>query len=222
LSKVIISLVGVKRSGKSTTASLLEYLLPEANNIAIADKLKQVCSSAFDLDLIYFNSQDLKEQPLIYPVNLKMDGLSTILENFKIDNKPVKVSSEDILEIATMKMRTPRHMLQNIGMFVRSVFGKSIHLQHLDLSSDLTIVSDVRFKNEFDYLESMKTKGYVHIPIYVYNKEAESVKDLHISEKDYLKFKDKCILLDNNLKDADDLFDKVENILIKYKKELLC
>lgn len=222
MKKVIISLVGVKRSGKSTTADLLEYLLPEANNTAIANKLKEVCSSAFDLDLIYFNSQDLKEEPLIYPVNLKMDGLSTILENFKLTKKPIKVSSDAILEVATMKMRTPRQMLQNIGMFVRQSFGKNIHMDHLDLSADLTIVSDVRFKNEFDYLEAMKAKGYIHIPIYVHNKEAESVKDLHISEKDYLKFKDKCILLDNNEKDLDDLFDKVENILIKYKKELLC
>lgn len=217
MNKVIISLVGVKHSGKSTASSIIEDML-DANNIAIADKLKEVCASAFDLDLIHFYSQDLKEESLIYPITLKMDGLATILENFKIDNKPVNVSSDAILELATMKMRTPRHMLQNVGMFVRDVFGKNIHMKHLDLSSDLTIISDVRMISEFKYLDSLK--GYTHIPIYIENKIAESVKDLHISEKEYLKFRSKCTKLDNNIKDIDILVDNIENILIKHKEIL--
>jgi hypothetical protein len=220
LNKVIISLVGVKRSGKSTAAALLQDMLPDAKSIAIADKLKSVCSDAFDLDLIYFNSQDLKERKLIYPLNLKMEGLCTILQDFALPRgKEVKVSSEALLELATMRMRTPRQILQNIGMFVRQIFGKDIHLSHLDLSQDLTIVSDVRFENEFKYLDNLK--GYTHIPIYVENKSAEAVKDLHISEKDYLKFKAKCNRLDNNVKDLDVLFDNLQNILIKNKKVLL-
>lgn len=218
MNKVIISLVGVKHSGKSTAASIIEDMLPDAKNIAIADKLKEVCSSAFDLDLIHFYSQDLKEESLIYPITLKMDGLATILENFKIDGKPVNVSSDAILELATMKMRTPRHILQNVGMFIREVFGKKIHMDHLDLSAGLTIISDVRMQSEFDYLS--KLKGYTHIPIYVENKNAEDVKDLHISEKEYLKFKGKCIRLDNNVKDIDRLMDNIEDILIKHKEVL--
>lgn len=218
INKVIISLVGVKRSGKSTAAEIIHDMFPDANNIAIADKLKQVCSDAFDLDSIHFYSQLLKEESLLYPINLKMEGLSTILESFKIDDKQVKVSSNDILEIATMKMRTPRDILQNIGMFIRDVFGKKIHMQHLNLSRDLTIVSDVRMESEFEYLNNLK--GYVHIPIYIENKAAESVKDLHISEKEYLKFKGKCIKLDNNVKDIEVLMDNIEDILIKYKKVL--
>lgn len=217
MNKVIISLVGVKHSGKSTAASIMEDML-DANNIAIADKLKEVCASAFDLDLIHFYSQDLKEESLIYPITLKMDGLATILENFKIDGKPVNVSSDAILELATMKMRTPRHILQNVGMFVRDVFGKNIHMKHLDLSSDLTVVSDVRMISEFKYLDSLK--GYTHIPIYIENKNAESVKDLHISEKEYLKFRSRCTKLDNNIKDIDILVDNIENILIKHKEVL--
>jgi hypothetical protein len=218
LNKVIISLVGVKRSGKSTAAEIIHDMFPDANNIAIADKLKQVCSDAFDLDSIHFYSQLLKEESLLYPITLKMEGLSTILESFKIDGKPVKVSSNDILEIATMKMRTPRDILQNIGMFIRDVFGKKIHMRHLNLSRDLTIVSDVRMESEFEYLNNLK--GYIHIPIYVENKAAESVKDLHISEKEYLKFKDKCIKLDNNVKDIEVLVNNIQDVLFKYKKVL--
>jgi hypothetical protein len=218
LNKVIISLVGVKRSGKSTASEIIHDMLPDARNIAIADKLKEVCSSAFDLDLIHFYSQDLKEASLIYPITLKMEGLSTIIENFKLTDKPVNISSNDILEIATMKMRTPRDILQNIGMFIRDSFGKDIHMKHLNLSSDLTIISDVRMFSEFKYLENLK--GYTHIPIYVENRDAESVKDLHISEKEYLKFKNKCNRLDNNIKDIEVLINNIEDILIKHKKVL--
>lgn len=218
MSKVIISLVGVKRSGKSTSAEYIEYLLPEATNVAIADKLKLTCAKAFDIDMVHFTYQELKEEPFLYPIRVTVETLATILDEFKLSDKPVNISSDILLELATKKLRTPRDILQTIGMFIRQVYGKKIHMDHLDLSNDITIVSDLRMKSEFDYISNLK--GYKHIPIYVENKEAESVGDLHISEKEYLKFKDKCIRLDNNIKDYDTLADNIENILIKYRKEL--
>lgn len=218
MNKIIISLVGVKRSGKSTSAEYIEFLLPQATNTAIADKLKRVCSKAFDMDMIYFNSQDLKEESMIYPIRVTIETLSVILDEFNLSGKPVNVSSEVLLDLATKKLRTPRDVLQTVGMFVRDVFGKKIHMEHLDLSDDITIVSDLRMKSEFDYISNLK--GYLHIPIYVENKVAESVVDLHISEKEYLKFKDKCIRLDNNIVDYDTLADNIEAILLKYRKEL--
>lgn len=218
MSKIIISLVGVKRSGKSTSADYIEYLLPQARNVAIADKLKRVCSKAFDIDMIYFTSQDLKEESMIYPIRLTIETLAIILDEFKLSEKPINVSSEVLLDLATKKLRTPRDVLQTVGMFIRQVYGKKIHMEHLDLSEEITIVSDLRMKSEFDYISSLK--GYKHIPIYVQNTEAEAVGDLHPSEKEYLKFKSKCIRLDNNVKDFDTLADNIENILIKYRKEL--
>ncbi len=196
--KYIISLIGVKKSGKSTSSEIIEYFLPDANNIAIADKLKRVCSEAYDIDLVHFYNQDLKEASMIYPIRTTIETISTIIEAFKVDEKPINVSSELLLELATIKMRTPRDILQNIGMFIRAVFGKKIHMLQLDLSNDITIISDVRMRSEFDYLSTLK--GYTHIPIYVSNKAAEASGDLHISEKEYLKFKNKCIKLDNNTK----------------------
>lgn len=219
MNKIIISLTGVKKSGKSTASEVIHNMLPDAENIAIADKLKVECSCAFDIDLIHFYSQELKEMSMIYPIKMNMECLSTLLENFKLyPEQKVNVSSEAILELATMKMRTPRHILQNIGMFIRDVFGSKIHMDHLDLSNQITIVSDVRMKSEFDYLNNLK--GYTHIPIYVANKVAESAKDMHKSEKEYLKFKDKCIKLDNNIQDITILGSNIEDILLKYKGEL--
>lgn len=218
MNKVIISLVGVKRSGKSTSAEYIDYLLPQAKNVAIADKLKLTCAKAFDIDMVHFTYQELKEEPFIYPIRVTVETLATILDEFKLSDKPVNISSNILLELATKKIRTPRDILQTIGMFIRDVYGKKIHMEHLDLSEDVTIVSDLRMKSEFDYISSLK--GYKHIPIYVENKEAESVQDLHISEKEYLKFKNKCIRLDNNVKDYDTLADNIETILLKYRKEL--
>lgn len=206
--KIIISLVGAKQSGKTTSAFILSDMFLGSKMTAIADKLKVECSVAYDLDLIHFHSQDLKEESLIYPIRTKIENLSHIIESFKLSEKPVNIPSDVLLELATTNLRTPRDIMQHIGMFVRKVFGKHVHLKHLDLSNDVTIVSDVRFKNEFDYLD--KLKGYIHIPLYIHNKEAENSGDNHISEQEYKKFIKKCTLVDNNAKDIDILVRNLE------------
>lgn len=217
MNKVIISLIGVKKSGKSTSAEIIQELLPDAKCVAIADKLKIECANALDMDLIYFHSQDLKEASMIYPIRLNVEALSTIIENFKLTpDQKVNISSEALLELATMKMKTPRHVLQNVGMFIRDVFGNKIHMQHLDLSNQITIVSDVRMKSEFEYLNNLK--GYTHIPIYVSNKQAEASKDMHKSEKEYLKFRNKCIKLDNNVPNLITLVKNIQTIIIDHKE----
>ena len=55
-------------------------------------------------------------------------------------------------KLSTKELRTPRDLMQEVGMFIRNIFGKDIHLKHLNLDKEITIVSDLRFKNEFDYL----------------------------------------------------------------------
>lgn len=207
--KIIISLVGAKQSGKTTSAHILQEMFSGAYMTAIADKLKIECSVAYDIDPIHFHSQDLKEKSMIYPIRTKIENLSHIIESFKLyPDQRVNVPSDVLLELATTNLRTPRDIMQHIGMFVRKVFGKHVHLKHLDLSNDITIVSDVRFKNEFDYLD--KLAGYIHIPLYIHNKEAENSGDNHVSEQEYKKFIKKCTLVDNNDKDIDSLVRKLE------------
>lgn len=79
--------------------------------------------------------------------------------------------------------------------------------------NDITIVSDVRYKKEFDYLESLQKKGYFHLPLYIQNDQAENSGDNHESERDLNKFKHKCILINNNDKDIDSLVDQLEYVL---------
>lgn len=210
--KLIISLVGAKKSGKSTAAELLSDILFNANIVAIADKLKIECSVAYDIDLIHFHSQDLKEERFIYPIRTKIETISHLIESFKLPSqKSIKVDSEHLFNLATTELNTPRDIMQHIGMFIRNVFGSSIHMKHLDLSNDVTIVSDVRFKNEFDYLDNLE--GYIHIPIYIHNKQAEASGDTHASETSFKKFYKKCIKVDNNAKDLEDLYTKLEGVL---------
>ena len=216
MKKLLISLTGSKKSGKSTAAQLLSEMFFDSKVIAIADKLKVECSVAYDIDLIHFHSQDLKEQSMIYPIRTKIETITHLIEAFKLKStEKVKIDSNVLYELSTVEMRTPRDLMQNIGMFIRKVFGKQVHLKHLDLSNDVTIVSDVRFKNEFDYLDNLE--GYIHIPIYIHNKEAESANDKHASEQDYKKFVNKCFKVDNNKKDLEDLFQQLESIVFEGK-----
>lgn len=213
MTKIIISLIGAKQSGKTTSGHILSDMLVNPYMTAIADKLKTELSVAYDIDLIHFHSQDLKEERFIYPIRTKVDTISHLLESFKLGSKDVKVSSDVLMELATKEMFTPRELMQEMGTFLRKVFGKDIHLKHLNLMNDITIVSDVRYKKEFDYLESLQKKGYFHLPLYIQNDQAENSGDNHESERDLNKFKHKCILINNNDKDIDSLVDQLEYVL---------
>lgn len=214
MTKIIISLIGAKQSGKTTSAHLLQEILPDAYMTAIADKLKTELSVAYDIDLVHFHSQYLKEEPFIYPIRTRIDNLSHLIEAFKTSTKSVKIDSETLLDFATKEMKTPRDIMQVGGMLIREIFGKFVHLKHLNLMNDITIVSDVRFVNEWNYLESMRQLGYIHIPLYINNKQAESIIDLHPSEQEYKKLIKRCIKIDNNAKDLDNLWDQLRDAVV--------
>ena len=179
---------------------------------AIADKLKIELSAAYDIDLIHFHSQEQKETPFIYPIRTKIETLVHLIEAFKTGPEPVKIDSDVLMELSTKELRTPRDLMQEVGMFIRNIFGKDIHLKHLNLDKEITIVSDLRFKNEFDYLEKMEKKGYLHLPLYIQNYQAENSGDTHISEQEFRKFSKKCIKIDNNDKDIEFLADQLEEV----------
>lgn len=209
--KLIISLVGAKKSGKSTAGQILSYIFPDAHLTAIASKLKQECSKAYDLDPIFFEEQELKERNLIYPIRTDILKLTELINGFKLDNKPVMINSNVLEELATYKLQNPRHIMQQMGMFVRNTFGADIHMKHLNLTNDVTIVTDVRFKNEFDYLNKLKT--HEHLCLYIKNDLVENSGDTHISETEYLTFKDKCVLIDNSKLDIMDLSEQLEDVI---------
>lgn len=210
--KLIISLTGAKRSGKSTAGEILSYMFPDAKVTAIASKLKQSCSNAYDLEPIFFESQDLKERNLIYPIKTDVLKLCELINSFKIDyNEYVNIDLKYLEDFATYKMQNARHIMQQVGMLIRNIYGKDIHMKHLDLSQDVTIITDVRFKNEFDWLNNRKDS--IHLPLYIKNDLVENSGDTHISEKEYLTFVKDCITIDNSDLDIFKLSEKLEDVI---------
>ena len=213
--KYVVSIIGAKRAGKSTAAKIIEDIVDNSFEVALADKLKVELSLAYDLDIIHFYSQDLKELPFIYPLKTTLDKLCHMIESFAPEDSepPKNISYYALLELASIEMKTPRDLMQHWGMFLRSIYGANVHCDHLELPSNFTIVSDVRFVNEFNYID--KLEGVVHIPIYIENKDAEAKADLdgHISEKEYKKLKKKCIRIDNNEKNLYNLSKSLHDLL---------
>lgn len=210
--KIIIGLTGAKKSGKSTAGEILSYMFPDAKVTAIASKLKKECAKAYDLEEIFFESQELKERNLIYPIKTDVLKLCELIEGFRLDDKPIKIDLAILEDFATYKMQTPRHILQQVGMLIRNIFGGDIHMKHLDLSSDVTIVTDVRFANEFKYLNKCESTHEV-LPLYIKNDMVENSGDLHISEKEYLTFRNKCVTINNSKLDIVDFSEQIEDVI---------
>lgn len=209
--KYIISISGVKKSGKSTSATIISELIETAHEVAFADKLKLELSIAYDIDLIHFYSQDLKETNFIYPLRTTIEIIAHMLDAFDVYTFNGKLDVRHIYELASVQMKSPRDLMQHWGMFLRSVYGPNVHCNHIDLDSKVTIVSDVRFLNEFKYLDNLE--GYKHIPLFIENTEAQNSSDLHISEQEYKKFYKRCIKVDNNTKNIHTLATNLSNIL---------
>lgn len=215
--KTIIGVVGVKTSGKSTVSQMIKEFLPKNQviEVALADKLKNVCAEVFNIPRSTFDDQRYKEIPFSafnIDKRLKIDFIRTICDKF---DKFHEFHKHDFSNIVGMKLESARHIAQIVGtQILRALGDEDIHCKHLKLSSNITIVSDIRFENEFNYFNNLK--GYRFIPIYVKRYEAEKHIDLktsHVSETSVFKFKDKCIELDNDssLRDLEANVQKIVN-----------
>lgn len=215
MDKYLISIIGAKNSGKSTSAQIIKDLIQDSTEIAIADKLKVELSLAYDLDLIHFHSQELKEQRFLYPLRTTLDKMCHMIEAFS--RNPVRsIPYELIQNIATMEMYTPRELMQQWGTeFLRKLYGDNVHCENTTFQGKSIIVSDVRFKNEFNYVSRLK--GFKHIPIYIENKEAEKKADNdgHISEQEYKTLRNRCFRIDNNEKSLYKLARSINDLLGK-------
>ena len=190
----VIGLAGVKTSGKSTAAEIIKGII-EAKESALADKLKNASAKAFGLERIQFDAQELKEVEFGRPMMVTRTVLETILTEFNL--APERADEMRKLEGAMLK--SPRHIAQFVGTEVlRSLGNPDIHCDNVELFEGTTIISDMRFPNEFDYFFNKEDIDF--IPLYVARNEAEIqvTPDSHASETSVFLFKDKCARLDNN------------------------
>lgn len=192
----VIGLVGVKQAGKTTASKIIEKEF-DVVNLALADKMKDVCSKVFNIPKHSFTEQHLKELPFIEGViTLDKYSIGAVLEGFNINLDPRSIDS--LFEVCNQNVLTPRQLMQKIGTEVlRKAGGEDIHCESLKLDNvKLNVISDIRFFNEFNYFNN----NYDFLPLYIKNEEAEkSVKeDSHASEKGVFDFRDLCVEINNN------------------------
>jgi len=201
--QTIIGIVGVKTSGKSTVAEMIQKHLPDGQvvELALADKLKNICAKTFDLPREAFDDQRYKEVPFsIFRMKkfLQEQNVFEILYEFGYDYNSYKagIKSRGLLN---MQMESPRHIAQIVGtQLLREIGDADIHCRNVSVGPAFTIISDIRFENEHRYF---KDAGYNFIPFYVHRKQAEDQVDLengHASETSVFKFRDNCIKIENN------------------------
>ena len=192
--KRVIGLAGVKTSGKSTAAEIIKGIV-DAQESALADKLKNSCVKAFGLDRNQFDAQELKEVEFGRPMMVTRTVLETILGEFNI--APEK--ADNLRELEGALLKSPRHIAQFVGTeILRSLGNPDIHCDNVELFDGTTIISDMRFPNEFEYFANKEDIDF--IPLYVSRASAEAfvTTDSHPSETSVFLFRDKCGRLDNN------------------------
>jgi hypothetical protein len=198
MKKIVIGITGVKTSGKSTVANILKRTLSGAKESALADKLKDVSSRVFLVPRNYFDDQELKESKLEEPRILTMTDIEQIIDSFNSLNKVTPEIREKLHEICGMELDTPRKIAQIVGTEVLRLLGEDIHCRNVELHEGITIVSDIRFPNEFNFFRNNEDLEF--IPLYISRKEAESKvsSGSHSSETSVFLFKDECNKIDND------------------------
>jgi hypothetical protein len=192
----IIGLCGLKGSGKTTSFQIIKEFLPSCIEIQLAKKLKDTLSSSFDINRSDFDDPILKESEFKNRViTLNNKNLSEVIISF---NYQVNFSS-DIRPHLGAIMDSPRRLMQYVGTEILRNIDPLVHLKSAtnDLSDGLYVLTDLRFNNEFRYLESKHGKDFV--PVYVRNDKTEKRReDLHASEQEIKDFSHKCHLIENN------------------------
>ena len=193
----IIAFCGAKESGKSTSAEVFKNLIHTATTeLAFAGHLKVVCSEVFGIEMKYFLDTRLKETELDSYINLTRELIEQVFQKFEIQNYDY---DQHVRKHVGHVLDTPRKLLQYIGTEVLHPLDKLIHVNFAlkKLNPDvITLVTDLRFPQEFDALYGRED----FLPVHVSNIKAElaAEADSHASEKGWQKFKDRCYTLDNN------------------------
>lgn len=196
--KTVIGLAGVKTSGKSTVANIIKKYVDNVHEAALADKLKNTCAEVFGLERKQFDLQELKEVPFDEPKIIGVYEIGAILESFGVYMSAREIDSK--FNVVNMKLISPRHIAQIVGTEVlRAAGDEFIHCKNVPVSeTGVTIISDVRFPNEYQYFSEAQDVNF--IPIYIQRNEAEKhvTSESHASETSVFLFNDKCHFLPNN------------------------
>lgn len=195
----VIAFCGSKGSGKSTSAQIFNRVYGgPVEELAIAGKLKEVSSEVFGIDMRYFIEPSLKEVELDTYIHLKRDQVDALYDKFNVPKE--KLEESFVRSHVGNVFDTPRKLLQYIGSELLHPIDPNIHVKNMCLDKNkekLTLITDLRFNSEFNYLKDLY--GSLFVPIYVKNPKAEEIakSDNHPSERQLFDFCHKCRILDN-------------------------
>ena len=221
--KTIIGLAGVKESGKTTSANII---LKNFGGIesALADKLKDTCAEVFDLKREIFDDQRYKEVPFgLFGIKreLSLSHIIDVLKEFDIEltrNLSYRYVDSGIVN---MELKSARHIAQIVGTEVLRMAGVSyIHCKNVKLGDGLTVISDLRFPDEYEYFKNLHNEGeIVFIPLHIKRDGPEEVakKSNHLSETSLFLFSDKCVKINNNesLEETEDQILRILNPFLR-------
>lgn len=158
---MIIALAGKKGAGKDTAA---EGLIDRHKfvRIALADKLKDICSSVFEINRKDMDDPVLKEQEFKRPITVETKHiykLFTILEEdgFVVTEDNFRTVCDIFCNI---QVKSIRSLLQIVGTDIcRKYVSDDIWLTYFqkkacDISNPI-VVTDARFPNERNFLKSI-------------------------------------------------------------------
>lgn len=215
----ILAFCASKKSGKSTSFEFLkEAYSGEIEELALAGHLKKVCAQVFNIDMQYFTDQDLKERELNKYVVLRVTELDQIYKEFGVYEQVKQEYNKYYRDHNGKVLYTPRKLLQYIGTEVLHPIDPLIHVKtalRIKDKNKLTVVTDLRFKAEYDYF--LTQNDYDFKPFYIKNNLAEEAAkaDLHPSERQLELFKDECLVIDNN-GSLGDLKNQINNLVSLY------
>lgn len=154
--KMIIAFAGKMGSGKDTAAGFLKN--EGFETFAFADNLKEMAMEIFNLSKDQCYDQDLKMEPLEYPVTLEIEHITKIIvyaeqkNGFKI-MKPEAMKLYALLN-DPVTLTTPREILQYLGTeILRECIDENYHATVVKYkidsrSIDKVAITDCRFPNE--------------------------------------------------------------------------
>ena len=203
---MIIGICGFQSSGKDTIAELLinEY---GYKKLSFAGALKDVVS------IIFGWSRD------------KLEGLT---KEDRIWREQIDPWWSNTLK---MPQLTPRYVLQYFGTDLfrnhwhRDIWVKVVENQLVRLHNENIVITDCRFENEINLIMSYGGKMihvYRDLPEWFHRYKlgipVEEVKQLHRSEVEWINCY--CDYEIANKGTVDELYEKVNNLLVKQLKEL--
>lgn len=215
---IVIGLVAEKESGKTTSFNHIKSKIPEAQEVMLAEHLKNVCSQVFPVPKEDFESQQKKQMELSSPIILTEKHVRELFNLFELAPK----STEDVQKHVGKKLSTPRQILQYVGTDVLRAVDSDIHLKwamKIAPKSDVYVVTDIRFPNEFEFFKGQGKFISVFIDRSQLSKKDSASQ--HASEQHIQNMKKKCMIeIDNNSNNLADLLGQLDAHVIGYVKYL--